>query len=104
MFTRKVFGKAITIGNELARAYDGAAQRAALQLPPRRAAETVKMRTISRAEGGQLQAPVGRHGQLREPVLKPNTGDPLIMALVIRDYNQAMFKASGRDQDVGITD
>jgi hypothetical protein len=36
-----------------------AAERAALQLPPRRAAKTVKMRTISRAEGGQLQAPVG---------------------------------------------
>ncbi len=38
-----------------------AAQRPALQLPPRRAAKTVKMHTISRAEGGQLQAPVGRH-------------------------------------------
>jgi len=37
-----------------------AAQRLALQLPPRRAAKTVKMPTISRAEGGQLQAPVGR--------------------------------------------
>ncbi len=35
------------------------AQRAALQLPPRRAAKTVKIVTISRAEGGQLQAPVG---------------------------------------------
>ncbi len=37
-----------------------AVQRVALQLPPRRAAKTVKMHTISRAEGGQLQAPVGR--------------------------------------------
>jgi hypothetical protein len=38
-----------------------AVQRAALQLPPRRAAlESAKIRTISRAEGGQLQAPVGR--------------------------------------------
>src|SRR6266498_313947 len=37
-----------------------AVQRPALQLPPRRAAKTVKMRPISRAEGGQLQAPVGR--------------------------------------------
>jgi len=37
-----------------------AAQRPALQLPPRRAAKTVKIATISRAEGGQLQAPVGR--------------------------------------------
>jgi len=36
-----------------------AAERAALQLPPRRAAKSVKMATISRAEGGQLQAPVG---------------------------------------------
>ena len=35
------------------------AQRLALQLPPRRAArESVKMATISRAEGGQLQARV----------------------------------------------
>ena len=34
------------------------AQRLALQLPPRRAAKTVKMRPISRAKGGQLQAPV----------------------------------------------
>jgi len=30
-----------------------AVQRAALQLPPRRAAKAVKMRTISRAEGGR---------------------------------------------------
>ena len=37
-----------------------AAQRIALQLPPRRAAsECAKMQPISRAEGGQLQAPVG---------------------------------------------
>src|SRR6266508_4666920 len=36
-----------------------AAQRLALQLPPRRGAKSVKMRTISRAEGGQLQVPVG---------------------------------------------
>ncbi len=37
------------------------AQRVALQLPPRRAAQDdLKNRTISRAEGGQLQAPVGR--------------------------------------------
>ncbi len=35
-----------------------AAQRAALQLPPRRAVKSVKKATISRAEGGQLQAPV----------------------------------------------
>jgi len=38
------------------------AQRVALQLPPRRVAKTDKMHTISRAEGGQLQAPVGRNG------------------------------------------
>jgi len=38
-----------------------AAERAALQLPPRRAPQDdFKKRTISRAEGGQLQAPVGR--------------------------------------------
>ncbi len=38
-----------------------AAQRLALQLPPRRAAQDeLKKATISRAEGGQLQAPVGR--------------------------------------------
>jgi len=37
------------------------AQRVALQLPPRRAAQDdFKKATISRAEGGQLQAPVGR--------------------------------------------
>src|SRR6266540_1080094 len=37
-----------------------AAQRVALQLPPRRAQQDdFKKRTISRAEGGQLQAPVG---------------------------------------------
>ncbi len=36
-----------------------AAQRPALQLPPRRAAQNdFKKGTISRAEGGQLQAPV----------------------------------------------
>ncbi len=37
-----------------------AAQRVALQLAPRRAAsDGIKKGTISRAEGGQLQAPVG---------------------------------------------
>jgi len=37
-----------------------AAQRPALQLLPRRAAQdSIKMPTISRAEGGQLQALVG---------------------------------------------
>jgi len=36
------------------------AQRHALQLPPRRAPQDdTKIGTISRAEGGQLQAPVG---------------------------------------------
>ncbi len=36
------------------------AQRAALQLPPRCvASDDLKKGTISRAEGGQLQAPVG---------------------------------------------
>jgi len=36
------------------------AQRAALQLPPRRAPQDAfKKGAISRAEGGQLQAPVG---------------------------------------------
>src|SRR6266508_3527903 len=34
------------------------AERPALQLPPRRGAKAVKMHTISRAEGGQLQARV----------------------------------------------
>ncbi len=43
-----------------------AAQRVALQLPPRRAVKTVKIARISRAEGGQLQAPVGPHGLLGE--------------------------------------
>ncbi len=39
-----------------------AAQRVALQLPPRRAAQDdIKKATISRAEGGQLQAPVRPH-------------------------------------------
>jgi len=38
-----------------------AAERIALQLPPRRAAQDdFKKATISRAEGGQLQARVGR--------------------------------------------
>ena len=41
-----------------------AVQRAALQLPPRRTAKTVKMPPISRAEGGQLQAPVGRQSRI----------------------------------------
>jgi hypothetical protein len=41
-------------------ALDLSTQRAALQLPPRRAPQDdLKMHTISRAEGGQLQAPVG---------------------------------------------
>ena len=35
-----------------------ATQRIALQLRPRRGAKTVKMHTISRAEGGQLQPPM----------------------------------------------
>jgi len=40
-----------------------AAQRVALQLPPRRApSDDIKKATISRAEGGQLQAPVGPRG------------------------------------------
>jgi len=40
---------------------DSAAERVALQLPPRRAlSESAKIAAISRAEGGQLQAPVGR--------------------------------------------
>jgi hypothetical protein len=47
-----------------------AAQRLALQLPLRRAAQDdFKKRTISRAEGGQLQAPVGR--QLRPGISIP---------------------------------
>src|SRR5207245_2197011 len=45
-----------------------AAQRLALQLPPRRAAQNaIKMPAILRAEGGQLQPPirhaVGRYGR-----------------------------------------
>jgi len=41
-------------------------QRVALQLPPRRAPQDIfKKCTISRAEGGQLQAPVGRQLALR---------------------------------------
>jgi hypothetical protein len=36
-----------------------AAERAALQPPRRAAPESFKIATISRAEGGQLQAPVG---------------------------------------------
>ncbi len=40
--------------------FGAAAERVALQLPPRRAAsDSAKMPPISRAEGGQLQAPVG---------------------------------------------
>ncbi len=43
------------------RGSQSATQRLALQLPPRRAApDHFKKGTISRAEGGQLQAPVGR--------------------------------------------
>ena len=43
-----------------------AVQRPALQLPPRRASpERVKKRTISCAESGQLQAPVGRLHAMR---------------------------------------
>ncbi len=56
IFTKSAITRSISV---TARAY---AQRVALQLPPRRAAKTVKMPTISRAEGGQLQAPVGRRG------------------------------------------
>jgi len=52
---------------------DGAtAQRVALQLPPRRAAQgDFKKATISRAEGGQLQAPVGRQRAAGEAVFLP---------------------------------
>src|SRR6266496_733140 len=46
---------------DTARHIDNAAQRPALQLPLRRATRSVKIARISRAEGGQLQAPVGRH-------------------------------------------
>jgi len=46
--------------NAPARAFRQAAERAALQLPPRRALQDdFKKRTILRAEGGQLQALVG---------------------------------------------
>jgi hypothetical protein len=46
---------------ELVEALMVAVQRAALQLPLRRVAQDgFKKRTISRAEGGQLQALVGR--------------------------------------------
>jgi len=49
------------------------AQRLALQLPPRRAAQqSAKMPTISRAEGGQLQAPVGwQLGRAALAIFKP---------------------------------
>src|SRR5262249_52858308 len=47
---------------------DKCAQRTALQLPPRRAPQdSLKNRTISRAEGGQLQAPVGPHRRTMLP-------------------------------------
>jgi hypothetical protein len=48
----------------LNRQRQSAVQRAALQLPPRRTAKSVKIARISRAEGGQLQAPVGRRAGL----------------------------------------
>jgi hypothetical protein len=45
----------------LARYLMAAVQRVAHQLPPRRAAQAgIKKATISRAEGGQLHARVGR--------------------------------------------
>ena len=51
------------MGAWIARAFLAAAERVALQLPPRRAPQdTVKIPTILRAEGGQLQALVGRTG------------------------------------------
>ncbi len=47
--------------HSIERALITAAERLALQLPPRRAQQDeCKKATISRAEGGQLQAPVGR--------------------------------------------
>jgi len=47
-----------------------AAERVALQLPPRRAAHgSIKKGTISRAEGGQLQAPVGRQSWVIDLVI-----------------------------------
>jgi hypothetical protein len=47
------------------------AQRPALQLPPRRAsANDFKKGTIARAEGGQLQAPVGRPRRVVRAVLR----------------------------------
>jgi len=58
-----------------------AAQRPALQLPLRRLAKTVKMRTISRAEGGQLQAPVGWHGSAHDHVPLTNKPDAMTFRL-----------------------
>ena len=47
-----------------------AVQRVAHQLPPRRAAhDAFKKATILRAEGGQLQAPVGPPRPIRVPAL-----------------------------------
>jgi len=53
--------------------FDAAAERLALQLPPRRAPlDSFKKGTISRAEGGQLQAPVGWHDSAHDSVPHAN--------------------------------
>jgi len=89
-----------------------AAERVALQLPPRRAAkDAFKKRTILRAEGGQLQAPVGPL-PLRSASISVVSGstthdisyrlsaaDQSVMAQCPRDVfvfvSQAAFLASG---------
>src|SRR6266511_4792490 len=69
----------VNVGPNEQHGVDVAVQRVALQLPPRRAAsERAKIPTISRAEGGQLQARVSwqldacsssRAGRWRFPIM-----------------------------------
>src|SRR6266542_5030335 len=65
--------QAARTGVLVVRRVNGPAQRLALQLPPRRGAQDAfKKATISRAEGGQLQAPVRPQSRLDYP-LNQNT-------------------------------
>jgi hypothetical protein len=66
-----------------------AAERSALQLPPRRAAKTVKITTISRAECGRLDARVGRLLLHTEPIDLQNT--PTLRLKCVLHLDQVSF-------------
>jgi hypothetical protein len=69
------------------------AERPALQLRPRRAAQDgFKKGTISRAEGGQLQAPVGPAGGTRLELISASEIVRSAVALLPRPSSDTMLR------------